>query len=101
MKRCIVTTMDNIYNPFTQYDKWRSFDREHHYYTEEWIATCSKASPNLEADDYNEETSNAIDRLLWINPYGIFIKVYEDEADVLIPLANKAFEEMKKYLESS
>ena len=96
MKQCMLTTIDNCWNPLTHFDEWFAFDREHRYSTIEWLALFSKASPNLEPEDYHEETSYAIDRFLALNPFGLHMKVYEDEADTLIPLANKAYKEMLK-----
>ena len=100
MRQCMVTTMDNKWNPFTQYDEWLAYDNEMHYKTCELLAFYSKADTSLDEEAYNEETSKAIDRLLEFNPYGIHMKVYEDEASTLIPLANKAFEEMNKAMAS-
>lgn len=34
----MITTHDNPYNPKEDYDKWRNWDREHDYYTEELVA---------------------------------------------------------------
>lgn len=93
MKQCVLTTIDNVWNPFTHFDEWYAFDLEHHYNTMEWLARFSKASPELEVDEYCDETSYAIDRFLELNPFGLHIKVYKDEADTLIPLANKAYKE--------
>jgi hypothetical protein len=100
MKQCVLTTIDNVYNPFTQFDEWFAYDVEHHYHTCELLAMFSKASPNLEEDDYNHDISNAIDRFLAINPYGLHMKVYEDEAETLIPLANKVYKETFKAADS-
>lgn len=96
MHQCMVTTIDNVYNPFTQFDKWLAYDISKHYRTSELLGYFSKASSNLEDDEYNDETSNAIDRLLELNPYGLHMKVYDYEADTLIPLANKVYKDLVK-----
>lgn len=96
MNKCVLTTIDNIHNPFTHFDEWLAFDNDHHYHTYEQLAVISKASPNLEEEDYNDEMNYAIDRFLAINPFGLHMKVYEDEAETLIPLANKVYKEMIK-----
>ena len=98
MSQCLLTTMDNPNNPFTHMDEWLAFDIEHRYMTMEWLGKFSNASSLLDEKDYEEETSMAIDRFLALNPFGVHIKVYDYDADVLIPLANKAFELMRSEL---
>ena len=94
---CTATTIDNKFNPFTQFDQWYAYDNnEMHYNTLGLVAYFANTSTNLEEDEYNEEVSHAIDRLLELNPLGIHMKVYDYEADTLIPLANKAYEVLVK-----
>lgn len=96
MRQCMLTTMDNVYNPFTHPDEWLAFDDEKGYRTNRWLARCSLTSSNLDEEDYDQEFNDAIDRFLLLNPYGIHYKLYEDEASVMIPLANKVYKELYK-----
>lgn len=95
MAQCMLTTMDNPYNPFTHFDEWFAFDIEHQYMTTEWLGKLAKTSSLLEDEENKEEISAAIDRFLAINPYGIHFKVYDYDANTIIPLANKAFESVR------
>ena len=91
-RRCYATTMDNPWNPFTQYDQWKEFDiDEYKYHTNQWLAIFSKHAKNLQEDEQNDAIEDAVDTFLVVNPYGLHYKLYEDEADVMIPLANEAF----------
>ena len=94
--RCVLTTIDNPCNPFTNFDDWYTFDRDHCYFTCEWEAIYSKASPKMTDAMYIEETSFAIDRFLKLNPYGLHVKLYENEAETLIPLYNEVYKQLKK-----
>lgn len=39
MMDILLTTKDNKFNPFTEYDDWKNFDEEtKHYYTEAYVA---------------------------------------------------------------
>ncbi len=87
----MLTTIDNPFNPFTQFDAWYEFDIEHQYLTCEWLDRFLKTSSVFDEETINEDVDNAIDDFLAFNPYGRHMKVYEDEADRLIPLANAAF----------
>ena len=93
MNYCTVTTIDNPWNPFTQFLKWWEHDHEKGYYSLETVACFAKTSTELEDEDYNDEISHAIDKLLEINPFGLHIKIYQDEAGDIIKLANKAYNE--------
>ena len=95
-----ITTLDNVNNPFTHPDEWLAFDMEKHYNTNEWLAFYAKVSHNLEKESYDEEAEYAARKLLERNPYGIHVKVYEDEAEILIPIFNKVYEENRKEYES-
>lgn len=100
IKDCVVTTMDNPNNPFTEFLKWLQFDIEHGYKTIELLDYFSHNSTKLDEEQYSEENNNAIDLLLQMNPFGIHMKVYRNEAETLIPLANLAFEQMNKSTEN-
>ena len=98
MNTCMVTTIDNPYNPFTSFKEWYAYDFIHGYKTCEWLAHFARTSTELSEEDYNDEINQAINDLLELNPLGIHMKVYEKEAETLIRLANEAFEESKRTL---
>jgi len=91
MKQCMLTTMDNPWNPFTRTDEWLAFDISHGYGTWQLLAYLARTSTELEDEDYHEAVLSAMDDLLELNPFGIHYRVYEDEADTVIKLANEAF----------
>lgn len=93
MNRCMLTTADNVFNPFTDFDRWLEYDTEYKYNTCEWLSIFSKTSEHFDDFDYNEDISNAIDMFLMLNPSGIHYKLYENEADEVIKMANKAYNE--------
>lgn len=93
MGNYMVTTIDNPWNPFTQYHEWLSYDISHWYSTDAWIAILSKTSSDLPLQEQEEQIDFGVQRLLELDPYGLHVKVYEDEADVMIPIFNKAYRE--------
>lgn len=96
MKQCMVTTMDNVYNPFTQFDEWYAYDQANGYNTCSMLAYFTKTSSELDEEWLEEDIDRGIDRLLELNPLGIHMKVYQDEADLIIPLANEAYRDSLK-----
>jgi hypothetical protein len=83
--------MDNPWNPFTHYREWLDYDNKMGYSTLGLLDYFSHATPDMDEDFYEEEYQHALAMLLEFNPYGVHMKVYKDEADKLIPLANEAY----------
>ena len=64
MDRYRLTTDDNPFNPFTQWDKWYFYDMSMGYNTCERIARIAKNSSQLPEKVNRDETELAIDELL-------------------------------------
>lgn len=47
----MLTTMDNPYNPKEDYVKWLTWDHEHEYYTQEYLARVANVSIDDESTD--------------------------------------------------
>jgi hypothetical protein len=71
----MLTTLDNPFNPFTQYDEWYTFDVSKGYYTCGYIARIAKSSDELSSADESLAISYAVDEILDLNVTGLYIKV--------------------------
>ena len=74
-KAVMLTTVDNPYNPFTNFDEWRAFDEAKGYNTCEYLARIAKTSDELSETDQNLAIQSAIDEIIRINVLGIYKKV--------------------------
>lgn len=78
-----LTTADNPYSPFAQFDEWYAFDVGKGYYTCAYLARIAKTSPELSDSDYSDAIEEAIDEILEFNLAGNYCKVrpedYEDK----------------------
>lgn len=54
MKDICITTVDNPFNPITNFEDWYAYDRLKGYYTCERLASIAKCSDDL-SDETNEE----------------------------------------------
>lgn len=64
MARTMVTTTDNPYNPFTQYDAWRSYDEVvAGYYTNSYLARIAMVSPELGPKEMDRAVEDAVDEI--------------------------------------
>lgn len=73
----MVTTTDNPYNPFTQYDEWMAYDEALGYYTPGLLARYTSTSDDLSDVDQELAIKQGIDELLADNPLGVHRKVNE------------------------
>lgn len=74
----MLTTEDNPYDPFTQFDEWYSFDERHGYHTCGYIDRIVSGSSELSPDDQNYAMNEAIDEILKYNVFGNYKKVTKD-----------------------
>ena len=97
MTEYMLTTEDNLYSPFTEFDEWYAFDETKGYRT---LSYFSRVLDEI-ADDYDELSeeeqaiayATALDEILELNERGVYRKEGKSDqpsaADVL-NLANSA-----------
>ena len=73
---CMLTTIDNPFNPFEQFDEWLLFDSERGYYSCSYLARIAKLSDDMSQAEADAEIERAIDEIVSLNPLGIYKKVY-------------------------
>lgn len=75
-----LTTIDNPFNPNTQWDDWLRYDEDHGYYTTSYLARIAKTSDELSSTDYLDAVEQAVDEICELNLLGLYTKliVYED-----------------------
>lgn len=71
----MLTTVDNPYNPFTQFDEWMEFDQSSGYYTTEYLARLTLSSGDLSDADQSIAIEQAIDEIVSENINGMYRKV--------------------------
>lgn len=65
----LLTTKDNPYNPFTEYDEWKYFDeRTKRYNTEAYIAReVGMLDPDISDEELAHERMNAFKEIIKLN----------------------------------
>lgn len=80
-KEYMLTTVDNPYDPFTQFDEWYEYDNLKGYNTCGYLARVAKTSNEL-SDKLNSLAINvAIDEICKYNWLGIYRKVGRDTVE--------------------
>lgn len=74
-KECMLSTIDNPFNPFDQFTLWRLFDLEKGYNTSEYLARMVELTDDMTQKEENEAIERMIDRIIAENPLPIYKKV--------------------------
>lgn len=77
-----LTTTDNPFDVFTQFDEWNAWDLEHGYCTCAYLARIVRSSDELSVADQDLALEYGIDEIIREDPLGLWKKVVlnvEDE----------------------
>ena len=75
----MLTTIDNPYNPFEQFDLWLLFDKEKGYNTCEYLARIINLTNDMSEKEIEVATDRAIDDIIVNDPFGIYKKVTSED----------------------
>jgi len=81
VKEFMLTTVDNPYDPFTQYDEWYAFDIRMGYGTASFLGRVAKTSDELSSTDQQLVINQAIQEIVEENVLGLYMKVERDSED--------------------
>ena len=74
-----VTTIDNPFDFFTQFDDWYQFDESKGYHTCSYVARIANVSNELSDLDNEIEISRAIDEIVSLNLTGNYKKIEKSD----------------------
>lgn len=70
-----LTTFDNPFSPFSQFDEWFLFDVGKGYNSCAYLARIARTSSQLTDEENNAEIERAIDEIVAYDPLNIYRKV--------------------------
>ena len=73
--RSAITTVDNPFDPFSEFADWYRFDCDKGYNSCCYLARLANTSDSLSEVEYNKEVERAIDKIIAYDPLGIYRKV--------------------------
>jgi len=76
----MLTTFDNPYDPFEQFDSWYMFDQDKGYNTCSYLARIARTSDQLSEEENELEIERAIDEIIKYDFRNIYKKVTLQEA---------------------
>lgn len=75
----MLTTTDNPYDPFTEFEAWYKWDIQAGYHTPGYLARVVVTSDELSDADQAIATNQAIEEILRLNLFGTYRAVEEGE----------------------
>lgn len=76
MNNCALTTFDNPFNPFENFDEWFAFDIQHGYNTCGKLMRIANVENSMSEVEYNNEIERAIDEIIQYDFVELYRKVY-------------------------
>lgn len=73
--KCAITTFDNPYDPFENFDEWFLFDTEKGYNTCAYLARIARTSDQFSDEENEKEIERAIDEIIKYDFRNIYKKV--------------------------
>lgn len=73
--RYMLTTFDNPYNPFEQFNSWFLFDVEKGYNSCSYLGRIARTSDQLSEEENDSEVERAIDEIIKYDFRNIYKKV--------------------------
>lgn len=71
----LLTTIDNPYNPFDDFDQWYMYDMEKGYDTCGYLSRIARTSDQLSDTENEEEVERAIDEIIKYDFLDIYKRV--------------------------
>lgn len=75
MSSCMLTTIDNPFDPFDQFDSWYQFDVDKGYNSCSYLARIARTSDQLSDAENEKEIERAINEILKYDFMNIYKKV--------------------------
>ena len=71
----MLTTNDNPFDPFDQFDDWFNFDERQGYHTCSYLGRIARISDEMSDEEVSKEMNRAVDEILKNDFAGIYKKV--------------------------
>ena len=77
---CKLTTIDNPFDPFEQFDSWLMFDKERGYNSCERLARIAEITDDMTQKEIDDENERAIDEIIKHDILNVYQKVVRQNA---------------------
>lgn len=78
-RQCALTTFDNPYDPFDQFDEWFLYDVEKGYNSCAYLDRIAQTSSSMSDEENENEIERAIDEIIKLDFMNIYKKIVKEE----------------------
>ena len=78
MREVAISTFDNPYDPFENFDEWYRYDCDKGYGSCQILANLTEVFEGMTPKEFNEEMERGIDQLLIADPVNLYTKVVRE-----------------------
>ena len=82
MTKCALTTFDNPFDPFEQFDSWYMFDVDKGYNSCAYLDRIARTSDQLSEEENDQEIERAIDEIIKYDFMNVYKKVKKEITSV-------------------
>ena len=82
MDKCMLTTVDNPYDPFTQFDEWYAYDEQNGYQSCGLLARLATTSDKLTEEQNDKILDDTMNDIVKLFP-GLYKKVNPKEGSMV------------------
>ena len=75
MVRCFLTTFDNPYSPYEEFEKWYQYDVDHGYNSSGLLMRIAETSSQFTDNENAYEIEKAIDQIVAADPLNVYKKL--------------------------
>lgn len=79
--RYYLSTVDNPFDPLSEFDSWLLFDKLHGYNSNELLARFARTSDELSDSENQKEIRGAIARIIALDPFNLYVMIDKDVKD--------------------
>lgn len=79
MSKCALSTFDNPFNPFDDFNNWFRFDSDHGYNSCSYLDRIARTSDSLSDEENDREIERAIDEIIKYDFLNIYKKIKKEE----------------------
>ena len=79
MSSAALTTFDNPYDPFTQFDDWYNYDESKGYHSCGYLDRIAHTSDTMSDEENDIEIERAIDEIIFYDFLNVYKKVKNDK----------------------
>ena len=78
MRKCLLTTIDNPYDPLEQFEQWYQFDMDKGYGTCSYLDRIARTSDQLSDAENSQLIEAAIDEIIKYDFQNIYMKIVKE-----------------------